>query len=341
MKDKYGNTKRRAILFTLMAVICIIASLAVFLTISSVIKITDLPNIIYRFISGETLTAPEKIICYMRMPAMLSAVISGIALAIAGSVMQSITHNDLVSPFTLGVSSAAAFGASICIVFGDAWLHGMFGTVLGAFVAAGACAILVYSSSIGFGMSSSRLVLIGISMNYLFSAMSATVQFLADEYKLGEIIQWSFGSFNRTTWETLAISVVIVLFSSAVFAWLNLYLDVIANNDDEMTISLGVHPERLRVIIGGIAILLTATIISFTGVIGFVGLIAPHMARLVVGNTHRVFLPMAAVIGALLMLYSEVIGKYVLYPVTVPVGIIISFVGVPLFVHLVHSSRRK
>ena len=126
MKDKYGNTKRRAILFTLMAVICIIVSLAVFLTISSVIKITDLPNIIYRFISGETLTAPEKIICYMRMPAMLSAVISGIALAIAGSVMQSITHNDLVSPFTLGVSSAAAFGASICIVFGDAWLQGMF-----------------------------------------------------------------------------------------------------------------------------------------------------------------------------------------------------------------------
>lgn len=117
-------------------------------------------------------------------------------------------------------------------------------------------------------------------------------------------------------------------------------LNAMASNDDETVKSLGVQPEKLRTIGGLAAVLMTSTIISFTGVIGFVGLIAPHMARFVIGNDHRFYLPFAAVLGAFLLLVSDTIGKLILYPVNIPVGIVISFLGVPLFVHLILSKGR-
>ena len=114
-----------------------------------------------------------------------------------------------------------------------------------------------------------------------------------------------------------------------------------AVSDDETARSLGVNPARLRTIAGLVAVLMTATIISFTGVIGFVGLIAPHMARFLIGTDHRFYLPFTAVLGAALLLVSDTVGKLILYPVTIPVGIVISFFGVPLFIHLILRRGRS
>ena len=114
-----------------------------------------------------------------------------------------------------------------------------------------------------------------------------------------------------------------------------------AANDDETVISLGINPAGIRLSAGLVSVLLTSTVISFTGVIGFVGLIAPHIARILVGNEHRIFLPMTAATGSCLLLYADALGKYILYPVSIPVGIIISFIGVPIFVHLILSMKRK
>lgn len=328
-------------LITGMAVFTGVSAL-VFMTAFSPIEIYQLPDIIWRFLAGEKLTAPEKILIYMRMPTIAMAVLAGLGLSISGAVMQSITHNDLVSPFTLGISAAAAFGASACIIFGTGWLRTHGGLIVGAFFASCLCMALVYGLAAKTGTTASTLVLTGIAMNYLFSAMSATIQFFAQEYRLGEIIQWTFGSFGKANWTEAGISAGILFLGIAAYYVLALPLDAMAVNDDETVVSLGIDPARVRLLTGSVAVLLTATIISsFTGVIGFVGLIAPHIARMLIGNEHRTFLPLTGIIGALLLLYSDMVGKYILYPVAIPVGIVISFLGVPLFVHLIIAMRKR
>ncbi len=285
--------------------------------------------------------AVNKIILLLRMPRILLAILAGVGLAVAGAAMQSVTRNYLVSPFTLGISSAAAFGASMCIVFGSgAFFQSDAGMIICAFAASCGCGLVVYGVSRQIGITPGSIVLVGIALNYLFSAMTATIEFFAKEHKLEAVVQWTFGTFNRATWESVALTGIVVLICLAVLMLYCLPLNAMAANDDETVKSLGVNPERIRTVCGLLAVFMTSTIISFTGVIGFVGLIAPHMARFIIGNDHRYYLPFAAVLGALLLLLSDTIGKFILYPVNIPVGIIISFLGVPLFIHLILSKRQ-
>ena len=312
-----------------------------FMTAFSDLSMKDIPVILMKYFQNMKMTAQEKIIFYMRMPAICMAVAAGMALSVSGGVMQSITHNDLVSPFTLGISSAAAFGASVCIVFGNTMMHSTVGLIFGAFIASCICISLVYGLSTLTGGAASALVLTGIAMNYFFSALSASIQFFAQEYKLGEIIQWTFGTLNKATWSTVGITFSVLLIATLIYFFFALRLDAMAINDDETVKSLGINAERVRWIVGLVSVFLTATVISFTGVIGFIGLIAPHIARLIIGNEHKTFLPAAGLIGACLLIYSDVIGKYILYPVSIPVGIVISFVGVPIFIHLIIKMRER
>ena len=292
-------------------------------------------------INANDAAAVNKIIILLRMPRILLAIISGIGLSVAGLVMQSVTRNYLVSPFTLGVSSSAAFGASICIVFGSgAFFHSEIGIISCAFLSACLCGLIVYGISSRIGIKPSTLVLIGIALNYLFSAMTATIESFAKEHKLEAVVQWTFGSFNRATWENVMISAIIVLVSSSLLWKYSLTLNAMASNDDEAARTLGINTYKLRTISGLLAILITATIISFTGVIGFIGLIAPHMARFIIGTDHRFALPFTAILGAILLLIADTFGKLILYPVNIPVGIVISFLGVPLFVHLIINKGK-
>lgn len=190
-------------------------------------------------------------------------------------------------------------------------------------------------------MQGSQLVLTGIGMGYLFSALGAVIQFFAEEYKLAEIVQWTFGLVSKADWTGVGISAGILAVVSGVFYVLSIPLDVMANNDDEVTASLGINPRKIRLAAGIAAVFLTAAIISFTGVIGFVGLVAPHMARMLAGSIHRRFLPVSAGLGAALLLYADGIGRYILYPVVIPMGIVVSFVGVPLFIHLIRTSGKR
>ena len=266
-------------------------------------------------IDGGADAAMNKIILLLRLPRVLLAIIAGAGLALAGALMQSVTRNYLVSPFTLGISSAAALGASLCIVLaaGTA-LDSDLGIITSAFLLSCACGIIVYGIARRSGLSPTTIVLVGIALNYFFSALTATLEFFAQEHKLAAVIQWTFGSLHRASWEYVAIGGVIV--------------------------ALGIAAALLRTIAGLVAVLMTATIISFTGVIGFVGLIAPHMARFLIGTDHRFYLPFTAVLGAALLLAADTVGKLILYPVTIPVGIVISFLGVPLFIHLILRRGR-
>ena len=292
-------------------------------------------------IDGGADAAMNKIILLLRLPRVLLAIIAGAGLALAGALMQSVTRNYLVSPFTLGISAAAALGASLCIVLaaGTA-MDSDLGIITSAFLLSSACGIIVYGIARRSDLSPTTIVLVGIALNYLFSALTATLEFFAQEHKLAAVIQWTFGSLHRASWEYVGIGGIIVTAGLFVALFYALPLNVMAVSDDETARSLGVNPVRLRTIAGLVAVFMTAAIISFTGVIGFVGLIAPHMARFLIGTDARFYLPFTAVIGAALLLVSDTVGKLILYPVTIPVGIVISFFGVPLFIHLILRNRR-
>lgn len=347
LKNVYNHEKQKKLLLILVVTIVMLIAAYVFTTlgmknISSLQTLIAIGKTLNGALDNGADAASNKVIMLLRLPRIALAMLAGIGLAVSGAVMQSLTRNYLVSPFTLGISSAAAFGASMSIVFGvGVFFQSEAGMICCAFVASCICGCIVYGISRYIGLNPSSIVLVGIALNYLFSAMTATIEFFAKEHKLEAVVQWTFGSFNRATWDSVLITLVIVMLGLIVLMLFSLKLNVMATNSDEMARSLGININQVRITCGMIAILLTATIISFTGVIGFVGLIAPHIARLLIGDNHLYYLPFASVLGGILLLFSDTIGKFILYPVNIPVGIVISFLGVPLFIHLILMKKRS
>ena len=289
----------------------------------------------------EAHLAAEKVVVFLRLPRICLAALSGIGLAVAGMMMQSVTRNFLVSPFTLGVSSAAAFGASLCIVFGSATIFYNDLFIIGsAFISSLISMLVVFAVAQRVGITANSVILVGIALNYFFAALTASLQFFAQENKLAAVVQWTFGTFNRANWHAVWIIGAVLLLCCLYAGRLLLKWNAMASGDDELVKSLGIDPRRLRGTTMFLAVLITATIISFTGVIGFVGLIAPHMARFLVGNDHQYLFPMSAAVGAALLVLADTLGKFILYPVNVPVGIVVSFVGVPIFIHLILNARK-
>lgn len=347
LKLEYKNENKKKKLLIVSVVFIMLASAYVFTTlgmknISTMQTLMAISKAFSGTLDNGTDAASNKVIMLLRLPRIALAMLAGIGLAVSGAVMQSLTRNYLVSPFTLGISSAAAFGASMSIVFGvGVFFQSEVGMISCAFIASCICGCIVYGISRYIGLNPSSIVLVGISLNYLFSAMTATIEFFAKEHKLEAVVQWTFGSFNRATWDSVLITFIVITLGLAILIIYSLKLNVMATNSDEMAKSLGININKARVVCGMTAILLTATIISFTGVIGFVGLIAPHIARLLIGDNHLYYLPFASVLGGILLLFSDMIGKFILYPVNIPVGIVISFLGVPLFIHLILMKRRS
>lgn len=346
LEKKYQSINRRKTLLIILAALLVLGLGICFTTIGLPQTSWQAVRALEAYFKGTVEQGPDaavnKIILLLRMPRLAMAILAGIGLAVSGAIMQSVTRNPLVSPFTLGLSAAAAFGASLCIVFGTgAFLESEAGIIACAFTSSALCVAAVYSISKKVGLNPTVIVLVGISLNYLFSALTATVEFFAKQHKLEAVVQWTFGSFNKSTWSSVIFCGTIVLAGVLFIRRYSLKLDAIALNDDESVRSLGINPERIRVVSGFIAVLITAGIISFTGVIGFVGLIGPHMARLIIGNQHKYFLPLSGLLGAALLLCADTIGRLMLYPVNIPVGIIVSFLGVPLFIHLILSSGKS
>ena len=347
LKQEYKNENKKKILLIVTVVFIMLVSAYVFTTlgmknISNMQTLVAISKAFSGTLDNGADAASNKVIMLLRLPRIALAMLAGIGLAVSGAVMQSLTRNYLVSPFTLGISSAAAFGASMSIVFGvGVFFQSEVGMISCAFIASCICGCIVYGISRYIGLNPSSIVLVGISLNYLFSAMTATIEFFAKEHKLEAVVQWTFGSFNRATWESVLITFIVIVVGLAILIIYSLKLNVMATNSDEMAKRLGINVNKARVVCGMTAILLTATIISFTGVIGFIGLIAPHIARLLIGDNHLYYLPFASVLGGILLLFSDMIGKFILYPVNIPVGIVISFLGVPLFIHLILMKRRN
>lgn len=285
-----------------------------------------------------------SVIWNLRLPRVMMAVVSGMGLAISGVQMQGITRNPLVSPFTVGISAAAALGASLAILFGVKFVSVEMGTYLvigSAFVFAMLCTSIVFGLSKLKGSSAETLILAGIALTYFFSAITSILHFFAAKEDLMAMVHWTFGTFTGSAWNEIVIVAVVITICVPIFLKYSWDLNAMAAGGDEAAKGLGVNTARVRSVSLVLSAFITATIISFTGIIGFVCLVAPHITRYIIGGDHRYLLPGSCIIGAILTVGADVVGRTILSPIILPVSIVVSFIGVPLFIYLLLTKNQN
>lgn len=284
----------------------------------------------------------RSIVWQNRLPRALGAIAAGGGLAVAGAAMQTVLRNPLGAPYTLGISQAAAFGAALSVLLTGvgtsggplatsltpvaAFLAGMFSTGM-------ILALVTYRRA-----TPETMILTGVALGSLFQAGLTLLQYFASDTEVAAIVYWTFGDIGRVGWPRVVVMLVVV--SAATGYFLRHGWDYDALDAGTATAkSLGVNVESVRVRGMAVASFVTALMISFVGVIGFVGLVAPHVVRLVIGGTERYLLPASVVVGATLLVVADTVARTVLSPIVLPVGVLTSLLGAPLFLYLVTEGR--
>ncbi len=283
----------------------------------------------------------EFIVWEFRLPRVLMAIVAGGGLAVSGITLQATLRNPLVSPYTIGVSSAAGFGAALAIVLGVGMVGGSkYLVITNAFIFSLLAAFLVSGISGLRGMTSESVILTGIVVMYMFAAMTSLLEYVAEPDALQQIVFWLMGSLNPTTWEELVPVTMMMFLLLPLLIRMTWDLNAVSAGD-EIAASLGVEVGFVRTASLVLATLIVSTVVCFTGTIGFIGLVAPHMARMTVGGDHRFSLPCACLMGGLLLLGADTVARTIIAPTEIPVGIPTSLMGVPFFVYLLMKERRR
>ena len=343
LREQYRQYTGRKVLFFLVLLLAIVLLSGVAVTLGSAeISIMDVySSILARFFPGHfhSTAFTDMIIWDLRLHRVLMGIVAGMGLGMAGAVMQGILKNPLASPFTLGISSAASFGAALAIILGAGVVAGSWLVIGNAFIFALLSALAVYGLAKYKGISSETMILAGIAIMYLFSALTSLLQYAGKSEQVHEVVFWMMGSLGRSSWETVGMVITILILCLPYLIIKSWDLNALGAGD-ETAQSLGVNVERTRVIYMMLASLITASIICFTGTIGFIDLVSPHITRMAIGGDHRFLLPGSALVGALLLLGADTLARTILAPVILPVGIMTSFLGVPFFVYLFLQRRR-
>ena len=273
-----------------------------------------------------------------RMPRICTAIIAGAGLGLSGCILQAILHNPLASASTLGVSQGATFGAAFAIVVMN--MTGAIGISIYSFLGSIAVAIVILGLSRFKQVSAEGIVLAGVAISSMLSGATTLVQYFANEIQLTSLVFWTFGDLGSTGWEDLrpmGIMVLILLVYCFAHRWdYNALL-----NGEETAVSLGIHVQRLTLTNMVLCCLTCSIIVSNVGLINFIGLVAPHIVRMVVGNNHVYLIPGSVLAGAALLLLGDLIARVAIMPIILPIGAITSFLGGPLFLYLLFKGGRK
>lgn len=307
---------------------------------SSAMPLSDLINALFGGPDASDINA--TIVWSLRLPMTLTALFVGTALAMAGLQIQNITQNALASPSTLGITSAASFGAALAISLGL--------SVLGQFWIATATAALFFALFVSFaiyflsarrGMTPETVILAGIVVNFFFLALQQVLIYRSSPEVAQIINGWTFGNLERASWLAVGLNAVLT-FLIAVFLLKHSWAITALTLGEERALSLGIPVKRLRIETFFLSALLIAGAVAFIGTVSFVGLVAPHIAKMLLGEDQRFLLPGTLLSGALLMVLSSLFAKLISAGAIIPVGIITSLVGVPfLLVLLVRYSMRR
>lgn len=332
-------TRRRVAISLAVCGLLAVVLIADILTGPAVLSVSEVLNALFTPASADRTTA--AIVNAIRLPQALMALTVGAGLGAAGALMQTILGNPLASPYTLGFSAAAGLGAAVAILTGAALPFWPSMTIPAtAFASTALAAVIVYGVSRARGANAEVMVLAGIATLFLFQSLQSLIQYLAAPEILQQIVFWLFGSMGKANWVNLPIA------ASIVGAGILLSLPEIRRLTalrlgDNRAAAVGVDVERLRIKIFAIVALLTSGAVAFVGTIGFVGLVAPHLARMMVGEDQRFLIPLSALMGALVMSGASILSKTLSPGGVIPIGIVTAVIGVPfLFSLLLRGGRR-
>ena len=282
----------------------------------------------------------DSVVWSLRAPRGLLALIVGAGLALAGVVMQTLVRNPLADPYLLGVSSGASVGATSVITIGVFTSFGLYAISVGAlFGALAATAIVYLITLVQGGLTPLRLILTGVVASSAFSALASFLVFKAQDARAAQgVMFWMLGSVVGAQWDRLLLPALVVLAAFLILMFMSNPLDAMAAGPDTAA-ALGVNVERLRQILFFIQALLVGAMVAVAGGIGFVGLVIPHLARIMVGSLHRRLLPIAMVLGAVFMVWVDVIARIAAPPQEIPLGVVTGVLGAPLFLLLMGRGR--
>jgi len=291
---------------------------------------------------------PGRVVWNIRLPRIVAAVGAGAGLAVAGAVLQSVLRNPLASPYTLGISQGAAFGAAFAIVVLGTGTTSDGGPILSvinpyltsvsAFTGALISAVAIFAIAKYRGASPETLILAGIALAALYTAGTTALEYFATNTELATLVFWKFGDVSGATWEFNGLLWAVALLAGLYFtrrAWTYTVLSA----GDETARSLGIQVERVRLVGMILASFVTAVVVAMFGIIGFVGLVVPHIVRRAIGGDERVLIPASTVTGGALLLSADTVARTIISPIVLPVGIVTSFLGVPLFLYLILRGR--
>lgn len=326
-------------------IICLIAIVLVAgytITIGGVsIGFLETYETIWNHITGNIVDINKDFVVWdLRMPRVLGGIIAGAGLAVTGAVMQNIMKNPLADPYTTGVSSGASLGATLFMtVFASVFASGN-GIVIGAFLFSLIPVAMMIGISKMKDASPTTMIMAGIGIMYLFNACTTLLMMWSDPQQTQAIYRWQVGTLDIVGWEDIPIMAVVVVIGIAISMFISGKLNVLATGDESAK-SMGIDADKMRIWCLILVGLVAAVVVSFTGLIGFVGLVAPHITRLFIGSDNKFLIPASAVFGAMLLIAADALGRVILYPSVIQAGVVMSFMGGPIFLALLLGSKKK
>lgn len=343
-KDLHQSNSRKAIIIVVSLVLLILVIL-ISISVGSIhMSLEEVINVL--FFGQRTIDGPHGeidahyVIFRLRLPRVLCALLIGAALAVSGAAMQGIFRNPMASPSVLGISSGAAFGACVSIVLGFSIASGSFAIPSMAFIFSFVTLFLVYSMArTKLGVPISMLLLSGIAIGAFFNGLVSLLQYYSDD-KLDGIVFWLMGNLSSCGWDQFFIILIPILLGSVILIIYSKELNMLSLGDDQAT-NLGVNVEHTRIIILVASALAVAGAVAVCGIIGFVGLIVPHIFRMLLGPDHRLLIPMSIVGGAIFMIIMDTLSRLIVAPAELPVGILTAILGAPFFIYILRTRKKE
>jgi len=347
VKDDYSRYTYRKILFILICIALAILFFFISLCVGTLqLSVGEVYDLLIRHLSGEVFTDPhdaygDYIVWDFRVPRALFALLAGASLGIGGAVMQSVMKNPLADPYTTGVSSGALLGVSVAMIFGfSIGGYGSYAFVFNAILFAMIPIALIVIMAPFFRKSPATLILAGVAVSYLFNSLTSLFMVSTDAATMDVVYRWMVGSLADMTWDVIPLSFAMTLLGLCILLPLAGKLNIMTLDDKDAK-SLGVDVETLRIICLVILGAMTAVIISYVGIIGFVGLVVPHIIRIILGADNKYLLPAAGAFGGVFLLGCDILSRAIDLGVSIPVGVITSAVGAPIFMYLIIRQRRS
>lgn len=331
------QTSIKAIILCVILCISLVTALQFGSTFISLNQI--IPALMAMMDPNTTTTMTNTIITDIRLPRLIYSVLTGIGLSLVGLLMQTVTRNALADPYVLGVSSGASTGAVFAIIMGGLPLLGSYNTPIFAALGA-ALSIILVLLCVGKSNSPVKLILIGMGMTGIFSALTMMIIYGAKhEAQVRSAMFWLLGSFAGIQWSDLPLAVIIITLFMLYIYLFNQDLDVLLLGNHEAA-QMGLSVKQLQLSIVVISSIVIATLVSKVGVVGFIGLIIPHLARIVGGPKHKNTLLFSALIGSIVMIWSDVLSRALYSPEEIPIGVLTSLLGAPLFIWIIMNRYK-